>query len=459
MSLGKISILVLALTSISTAQGPNTYKVNLDHLLSLVQRIELKGEEVSVVDIYSDYPTYNPVVAKGEGFACVDDAARAAVLLIRYDQVFHTNANREVIDGLVKFVIAMQTNNGCFYNFVMGNGREATINTTGRTSYSSFGWWAARAVWALGEAAEYYRKIDIPRFNAVVEAINRSMPRVDSVLQNYRNLTSTGEPTWLLYNDGADASSELVLGLNAAYRATGKKAYLEAAGKLCNGMLFLQQGNSRQPPYGMFASNSGGWHGWANSQSAAIMQYSKLSGDTTMFKRAVQEVNCFLPRWAGSGFFRSCNLHGDSTDYSDQIAYGIQPSVSAAVEAYEMTHENKYKALACILASWFFGNNTARSTFYIVSTGVCFDGTVDSLHLNKNSGAESTVEALLSMVDLNSIGTSFHKISLISSKSFNTTEYRYDFDGSLLVIKMVSGGFQAIFTSWPRKHNGRVLQP
>lgn len=442
MSTKLMGVFVLILTGVSLAKASDPYGVNLNHLLSLVQKVELNGERVSVVNIYADYPTYRPVVAKGEGFACVNDAARAAVLLIRYNEVFEKHENDAIIDGLLKFLMRMQTNNGYFYNFVKNDSGRIDINTNGRTSVASFGWWAARAMWALGEAAEYYERSDISRYEKVVRAFNKSMPQVDSLLGNCGKLSRSGGPTWLLYGDGADATSELVLGLDAIYRATGKVTYLDAAGKLCDGMVVLQKGGCGVAPYGVLASNGEGWHGWANSQAAAIMQYSRLSNDTAMFSKALEEVDCFLPRWAGARFFRSCNLEGDSLNYSGQIAYDVRPAVSAAVQAYELTRDKKYRTLACVLASWFFGNNTTGTQFYFQQTGLCFDGSIDSLNVNMNSGAESTVEALLTMVELHRIGADFHEVTLTSHPSFNADEYKYSFDGGVLVIKIVPDGFE-----------------
>lgn len=442
MLLRRISLLLLAVLSAGSARASDPYRANLSHLLSLVQTVKLNGEDIDVVDIYADYPAYKPVVAKGEGFACVDDAARAAVLLIRYNQVLHRRENIRVINGIVKFILAMQTRDGRFYNFLENDGGQVRINTHGRTSYASFGWWAARAVWALGEAAVYYKNSNKTLYRKVTAACERSMGQVDSLLKNYGRLSPSGNPTWLLYGDGADASSELVLGLNALYSATGERAYRDAAGKLCDGMILIRKGSCAEAPYGMFASNGEGWHGWANSQAAAIMKYSRLSGDKAFLAKAVEEVDCFLPRWAGALFFRSCNSHGDSLDYSGQIAYGIQPAVSAAAEAYEITRDAKYKTLACVIASWFFGNNTMRSPFYFERTGLCFDGSIDSLNVNRNSGAESTIEALLTMIELRRIAADFHTINLTSRASFSSTNYNYDYGVKTLTIKMTPGGFK-----------------
>ncbi len=44
---------------------------------------------------------------------------------------------------------------------------------------------------------------------------------------------------------------------------------------------------------------------------------------------------------------------------------------------------------------WLFGRNVANYIMYDSSTGRCYDGIDSSRVVNKNSGAESTIEALL----------------------------------------------------------------
>ena len=45
----------------------------------------------------------------------------------------------------------------------------------------------------------------------------------------------------------------------------------------------------------------------------------------------------------------------------------------------------------------FLGANDAGTIMYSTSTGICFDGIRSATSVNKNSGAESTIEALLTM--------------------------------------------------------------
>ena len=81
----------------------------------------------------------------------------------------------------------------------------------------------------------------------------------------------------------------------------------------------------------------------------------------------------------------------------EQIAYGIRPMVSAAIEAYRLTNQERYADMAGHLAAWFWGANDANRIMYSVATGRCFDGIESPSNVNLNSGAESTIEALLTM--------------------------------------------------------------
>ena len=87
------------------------------------------------------------------------------------------------------------------------------------------------------------------------------------------------------------------------------------------------------------------------------------------------------------------------TNY-DQIAYGIEPMVFAAAGAYAATGQAKYADIAGHLAAWLLGANDGGVVMYSVSTGVCYDGLSAGGNANLNSGAESTIEALLTLEEV-----------------------------------------------------------
>ena len=64
------------------------------------------------------------------------------------------------------------------------------------------------------------------------------------------------------------------------------------------------------------------------------------------------------------------------------------------------TREIKYAKMAGLAASWFTGNNQANVPMYDPPTGRCFDGLGGDGQLNYNSGAESTIEALYAILEV-----------------------------------------------------------
>jgi hypothetical protein len=98
----------------------------------------------------------------------------------------------------------------------------------------------------------------------------------------------------------------------------------------------------------------------------------------------------------------------DKKKYS-QIAYGIRPMVYAALEAYNLTGAEKYAHAAARYAGWLFGDNTLKSQIYFPETGICFDGLNENI-LNKNSGAESTIEALLLLQEIEQNDIAYSKL-------------------------------------------------
>ena len=116
----------------------------------------------------------------------------------------------------------------------------------------------------------------------------------------------------------------------------------------------------------------------------------------------MSDLNYFYPYLLSEGYLHHMYIiekegHLFETEKSmyPQIAYGIRPIVYACLEAYDITKDKKYVDMAQKVASWLAGNNTAGQQMYDPSTGRCFDGIGPEKEVNMNSGAESTIEALL----------------------------------------------------------------
>lgn len=133
--------------------------VNFGHLDRLTTAMTVEGASVLAVAIYANAPEYEPVDEPGEGYACLDDTARAAILLMDHHESFGDEAALLKAQGMVRFVLQLQSGNGLFYNFVYPDGR---INRHGKTSRRKFDFWTARGMWVLGRAVAAFAEQDLP---------------------------------------------------------------------------------------------------------------------------------------------------------------------------------------------------------------------------------------------------------------------------------------------------------
>ncbi|MBU2446377.1 MAG: sugar phosphotransferase [Bacteroidetes bacterium] len=167
----------------------------------------------------------------------------------------------------------------------------------------------------------------------------------------------------------------------------------------------MQEGDEKTFPYGAFLSWENLWHGWGNLQSYALLKASTILNDDRIKIAALKEINNFYQYLYEIGFMNEFKIkrEGDNIEGYDmkmfsQIAYIIRPIIFAYISAYEVMGDSVYAVKAGRLSTWFFGNNNARQQMYFSESGKCFDGINDEDEINKNSGAESTIEALLSIL-------------------------------------------------------------
>ena len=73
--------------------------------------------------------------------------------------------------------------------------------------------------------------------------------------------------------------------------------------------------------------------------------------------------------------------------------------VSACLEAYRSTGEQRWYEEARRAFEWFSGSNDLNLSVYDPSTGGCRDG-LHSDRLNENQGAESTLAFLQALLEL-----------------------------------------------------------
>ena len=74
--------------------------------------------------------------------------------------------------------------------------------------------------------------------------------------------------------------------------------------------------------------------------------------------------------------------------------------VFACLKAYDITKDTVYAEQAGVIATWLLGNNLAEKLMYNNKNGMCYDGINSETNINLNSGAESTIEALLTIISV-----------------------------------------------------------
>ncbi len=409
MALRKVFCLALAVIISACAQEqPLSLRLtNLSHLNFLYEEIKIAGQPMAIIHIYSEYPDYKWVDASNEGIACVDDAARAAVVYLRHFEVTGDTSSLRRARRLIDFCRHLQAEDGQFYNFIFA---DHAINRDGQTSFKSLGWWAARGVWAMGEGYRVFRDRE-PAYAALLQQhVQKTFVHLDTLLQNYPRMdTSNGfnAPRWLLYNSAADATSELVLGLSAYYRATNDarvKSYLEKFG---DAFLAMQLGDEQHFPFGAILSWQNLWHGWANGQTQALASIGKPLAREDFLNAARREAQFFFAYLQKENFPREIQfsrhekeIHATKIDRYPQIAYALRPMIVGSLHLAESTDDQRFAERAAELAQWFFGKNAAQTQMYDPKTGRGFDGILSEKEINRNAGAESTIEALYAILEI-----------------------------------------------------------
>jgi hypothetical protein len=79
------------------------------------------------------------------------------------------------------------------------------------------------------------------------------------------------------------------------------------------------------------------------------------------------------------------------------------------LEAFGITGKDKYLTQAVEISKWFYGGNHLNAKIYDHETGLCYDG-LNQTFINKNSGAESTIEALLIFQELEKNGITLSQL-------------------------------------------------
>ncbi len=377
--------------------------LNTKHLDHLYEEVEIDGKQLGAIWIYCEAPDYRHVADYDEGFTCVDDVARALVFYCRQHALRPDTANLEKIRTLGEFVLHMQAENGYFYNFMLPSRQ---INTTHPNSEAVPAFWSWRAFWALTELA----KLDA---NGMEDVKSRGLEAMRALLRNISGLCAS--TTGYKYFDGVkvpaciaglggDQAGLILLALGNYYEIYPSGEVKDLIMRFGTLLSETQYGKPEMPPYCAFFSWQNYWHAWGNIQAYALLRAGRLLSYQPFVEAALNEVRYFYPYCIAQGLlceFKAEMYPGDSMRLDikrfPQIAYGVRPMVYAALEAYDITGDAAFAETAAGLAVWLLGANPAGQSMYDAATGRTYDGIGSESEINRNSGAESTIEALLTL--------------------------------------------------------------
>lgn len=401
------SLLLLACQS-SVKDNEGSLAINTSHLDHLYQEINLPTKDTfAIIHIYSEYPGYDWIGDSDEGITCVDDVARAIIFYLRN---YHYSGEIESLKKgkqLLRFLFFMQSENGYFYNFIFP---DYTINRTGITSRAEPNWWSWRALWALGEAIDLLDP-NTTDHDRMLSARNRLLDAIISdfepvMIDSLITVDGLEIPQWLPGTTASDQAALMVLGLGYVQKNAGPEIN-PILQSLLSGMQKMQIQNEKKFPHGAFLSWQNIWHAYGNSQSYALLKTSRITNNPNLVLPAITEIKYFFPEAFIDNqisHFRVTKSNqslvlNDRTSYP-QIAYNIRPVIWACLEAEKITGEIEYLQMAQKVSRWFAGENPAGMAMYNARTGRCFDGINGMNDVNRNAGAESTIEALLSLQEL-----------------------------------------------------------
>jgi Carbohydrate family 9 binding domain-like len=375
--------------------------INTAHLDFLTEPIEVAGRKMAIVHIYSEAPAYRWVDASGEGITAIDDIARAVLVYVALAGPDDGGPALDRARLLLETVLYLQTPDGQYYNFLRD--RAGTINTDGPTSYADWGWWAARGQRALVHGYAAFRTVD-PAFAARLRtAYEKGEAALERALietaASESSLHGVRQPAGLI-KGGTDVSSLALVGLAEWYQAEPNDTTRRIAFRLGQAVSESRAGDGLTYPFGLRPSTTSStafWHAWGGHTVEALARAGKVFERDDWVAAAASEADLWYGRLMTAGMIREI---GVLPRRYDQIAYGQAPIVLGYAALADATGEERYRRLAGLAAAWFFGDNPAGTAMYDPATGRGFDGVSGSsdLRVNRNAGAESTIEALLALL-------------------------------------------------------------
>ncbi len=291
-----------------------------------------------------------------EGVACLDDAARAAVLYSEIWRRYRFDWSCTEAEGLLRFTCAMQMSDGAFVNFIADWDGHRQLDTP--TSRPGGGPWHARGMHALACGLSAFGDARYATaFEAGFELLDQPTPYLD-------------------------LRAIAVLAALEFWQATGERRVADRALVWAGEIMAARVGDVLPDRAG-----DANVHLWGHLQEAALARIGEEFGRDDLVQAAARSADAILAPAAQLAF---PGLRSMPFDVSSTVA-GLDALATA-------TNEARYAELAALARAWFDGRNSAGEVVYDRERGCVFDG-IDGDRVSRNSGAESNVEGALALMD------------------------------------------------------------
>lgn len=331
----------------------------LRQLEHLTRAVPAAGHRAAAIAVYADAAdrTFPAADLGYEGVACVDDAARAAVLYLDLWEAACLPPLRVRAEGLVEFLLYMQQPDGLFVNFIWDwDGRR---NEAGPTSFPGGGFWHARGVRALAKAW-------------LVLGDERA---ADGLRRGLAPLRETRD----VPPDVRSIHALMTIELIRAGRMSGMRADLgrwaDEIAQLRRGPVLLDNHDAAAP------------HLWGHIQEGVLAEAGVLLDRADLLDVARQSALAYLAPLIESGF-----------DEPVVQPYGVASAIYSVDRLATLTRDERFIDLARKARAWFAGRNPANRVVYDRDAGRVHDGIDDGV-LNLHSGAESNIVGAQALID------------------------------------------------------------
>ena len=331
----------------------------LRQLARLTRRVPAAGPRALAVAVYSgsEGQPFGARESGVEGVACVDDAARAVVLLSHLWVRTGNDELRRWAEGLLDFVVWMHDGDGRWVNFIYD--WEGTRNLAGLTSAPGSNFWQARAIEALAVATTRF-----------------GLPEVRAILHSGFSAAAACAPPADVRALHAGSALELLRFEPDPWLSAQLTAWCDELAECSLNGILMNSPDERGRP-----------HLWGHIQEGVLIEAARLLAREDLIGIARHSAEAVFVEVIESGF-----------DLPHVAPYAVQSAVLVMDRLQAETGDPRYGSSARKARDWFSGRNPAHLPVYIRDEGRVADG-IDEGTINEHSGAEANISAGLALVD------------------------------------------------------------